>query len=64
MLTRPTSGQQYELLDWLANVTFPMEAKFKDVTFAKRIYEHVVQTFINAGVRTLGLPWRPSLIPF
>ncbi|KAJ3504608.1 hypothetical protein NMY22_g17863 [Coprinellus aureogranulatus] len=46
------TGQQYELLDWLANVTFPMEAKFKDVAFARRIYKQVVRTFIDAGTTT------------
>lgn len=46
------TGQQYELLDWLANVTFPMEAKFADVAFAKRMYKHVVRSFINAGTTT------------
>ena len=49
-LTVQTSGQQYELLDWLANVTFPTEAKFQDVEFAKRMYKKVVRTFIDAGV--------------
>ena len=46
------TGQQYELLDWLANVTFPMEAKFKDVAFATRMYTRVVRDFINAGTTT------------
>lgn len=46
------TGQQYELLDWLANVTFPMEARFEDVEFAKRMYTRVVRDFINAGTTT------------
>ncbi|KAJ2912504.1 hypothetical protein MD484_g7910, partial [Candolleomyces efflorescens] len=46
------TGQQYELLDWLANVTFPTEAKFQDVDFAKRMYKRVVRTFIDAGTTT------------
>ena len=44
------SGQQYELLDWLENVTFPMEAKFADVEFAKAIYPSVVRRLIDSGV--------------
>lgn len=51
ILTVGTSGQQHELLEWLDKVTFPMEAKFKDVAFAKRVYKQVVRTFIDAGVR-------------
>lgn len=46
------SGQQYELLDWLENVTFPMESKFSDAEFARKTYPSVVQRFINAGVRS------------
>ncbi|KAF9014111.1 hypothetical protein BDQ17DRAFT_1270322 [Cyathus striatus] len=46
------SGQQYELLDWLAKVTFPMEAKFADAAFAKRTYERVVKRIIDSGTTT------------
>lgn len=46
------TGQQYELLDWLANVTFPTEAKFADVAFAKRVYQQVVRGFVDAGTTT------------
>ncbi|KAL1721068.1 hypothetical protein EV715DRAFT_288613 [Schizophyllum commune] len=46
------SGQQYELLDWLEHVTFPMEAKFADVDFARRTYESVVQRIVNCGTTT------------
>ncbi|TDL27413.1 Metallo-dependent hydrolase [Rickenella mellea] len=46
------SGQQYELLDWLENVTFPMESKFSDAEFARKTYPSVVQRFINAGTTT------------
>ena len=44
------SGQEHELLDWLAEVTFPMEARFKDVDFAKRAYGTVVRRIIDSGV--------------
>ncbi|THH07287.1 hypothetical protein EW145_g3472 [Phellinidium pouzarii] len=46
------SGQQYELLDWLENVTFPMESRFKDVEFAKKVYPGIVQRFIDCGTTT------------
>lgn len=35
-------GQQYELLDWLHNVTFPRERRFADVEYAERTYNSVV----------------------
>jgi guanine deaminase len=44
------SGQQYELLDWLNNVTFPTEAKFSDIDFARRTYESVVRRVVDSGV--------------
>ncbi|KAK0228746.1 hypothetical protein IW262DRAFT_1446281 [Armillaria fumosa] len=46
------SGQQYELLDWLSNVTFPMEAKFADLDFARDTYCSVVRRIINNGTTT------------
>ncbi|KAI0005998.1 guanine deaminase [Russula compacta] len=46
------SGQQYELLDWLQQITFPMEARFVDVDFARRAYRHIVKRIINSGTTT------------
>ncbi|KAI0797642.1 guanine deaminase [Abortiporus biennis] len=46
------SGQQHELLDWLSEVTFPMEARFKDVTFARKAYTSVVRRIIDCGTTT------------
>jgi guanine deaminase len=46
-----SSGQQYELLDWLNNITFPMEAKFSDIDLARRTYESVVRRVLDCGVR-------------
>ncbi|KAG6820865.1 hypothetical protein H0H93_010692 [Arthromyces matolae] len=43
------SGQQYELLDWLSNVTFPMEAKFSDIEFARRSYKSATTTCCYYG---------------
>jgi len=45
-----SSGQQYELLDWLDNITFPVEAKFSNIDFAQRTYESVVRRVIDCGV--------------
>ncbi|KAF8077648.1 hypothetical protein FPV67DRAFT_1614641 [Lyophyllum atratum] len=46
------SGQQYELLDWLSQITFPMEAKFSDIELARRTYEDVVRRVIDCGTTT------------
>ncbi|KAF5391284.1 hypothetical protein D9757_001998 [Collybiopsis confluens] len=46
------TGYQYELLDWLEKFTFPLEAKFKDVEFAKNTYPSVVKKFIASGTTT------------
>ncbi|KAG5644224.1 hypothetical protein DXG03_008819 [Asterophora parasitica] len=43
---------QFELLDWLSNVTFPMEAKFSDTDFARRTYESAVRRVIDCGTTT------------
>ncbi|MFV0465520.1 MAG: amidohydrolase family protein [Lachnospiraceae bacterium] len=32
-------GMDLELLDWLSTYTFPEEAKYKDITYAKKAYE-------------------------
>ena len=58
-------GQQYELLDWLDNVTFPMESKFSDLDFARRTYKSVVRQVINCGVRILSpfLFHNSSIVP-
>lgn len=44
------AGQEYELLQWLDNVVFPMEAKFKDADFAAKAYARIVKRYIDAGV--------------
>ncbi|GAA5976502.1 hypothetical protein JCM10908_005522 [Rhodotorula pacifica] len=45
-------GQQYELLDWLDNLTFPAEAKFADAAHARRVYDSVVERVISTGTTT------------
>ncbi|KAJ6630609.1 hypothetical protein B0H10DRAFT_1982024 [Mycena sp. CBHHK59/15] len=46
------TGQQYELLDWLESITFPMESKYSDVDFAQRTYASVVRRIIDSGTTT------------
>ncbi|KAG0705067.1 hypothetical protein DFH29DRAFT_908642, partial [Suillus ampliporus] len=41
-----------ELLQWLDNYTFPTEARFKDVEYAKRAYPDVVRRMVNSGTTT------------
>ena len=62
MLT--ASGQQYELLDWLKETTFPMEARFADVDFARRAYSLIVKRIINSGVLELFLLSKASSFQF
>ncbi|KDN39078.1 hypothetical protein K437DRAFT_14574 [Tilletiaria anomala UBC 951] len=45
-------GQQYELLDWLNNITFPRERKFEDLSYAQRTYSSVVQRLVDSGTTT------------
>ncbi|MBB4826745.1 guanine deaminase [Sporosarcina luteola] len=40
------------LSDWLQTYTFPSEAKFADVDFARRVYEDVVETLLANGTTT------------
>ena len=64
MLTRllTTSGQQYELLDWLQKVTFPMETRFGKEEFARRAYEMIVKRTIDCGVYSSHFPGFKVLI--
>lgn len=45
-------GQQYELLDWLNNVTFPRERRFAEEDYAEKTYNSVVQRLIDSGTTT------------
>ena len=40
-------------MDWLKHYTFPLEAKFEDEDFAKRVYSTVVRRIVDAGVSDL-----------
>ncbi|KDR73640.1 hypothetical protein GALMADRAFT_100454 [Galerina marginata CBS 339.88] len=46
------TGGQYQLLDWLKYVTFPMESKFSNLEFARKTYESVVRRVIDSGTTT------------
>lgn len=40
------------LYDWLNDYTFPLEAKYDDLTFATRVYEDLVDTLLSLGTTT------------
>lgn len=40
------------LSEWLNTYTFPLEAKFSDLAFAKKIYSHLVETLLAGGTTT------------
>lgn len=46
-------GTDLPLLDWLKKYTFPKETKFKDLNFAKDVYEKVVKRLIKNGTTTV-----------
>ncbi|CAM1504848.1 Fc.00g024390.m01.CDS01 [Cosmosporella sp. VM-42] len=45
-------GQGLHILDWLAQVTFPHEARFSDPAYAVRVYESCVEGFLRQGITT------------
>ncbi|KAI1114130.1 guanine deaminase [Nemania sp. NC0429] len=45
-------GQSMHILDWLDNVTFPNEARFRDPEYARRIYASCVDGFLQQGITT------------
>jgi len=51
------TGQQYELLDWLEHITFPVEKKFADEDFARTLYKEVVRRVLALGVCIPVLPF-------
>jgi guanine deaminase len=40
------------LYEWLNTYTFPLEAKYADLDFAKAVYEHLVHTLLANGTTT------------
>lgn len=45
-------GQGLHILDWLNEITFPIEARFADPVYARRIYEQTVEDFLRQGITT------------
>jgi guanine deaminase len=45
-------GQGLHILDWLDQVTFPVEARYADRAYAARIYEDTVDDFLRHGITT------------
>jgi len=57
-------GQEYQLLDWLSNVTFPREQMFADERYAAAVYDEVVKRTLAVGVSRVELdPDSSSLCP-
>lgn len=46
------TGQQYQLLEWLENITFPTESRFSDLDYAREAYSQVVTRVLNNGTTT------------
>mmetsp|Transcript_12313 Transcript_12313/g.24329 ORF Transcript_12313/g.24329 Transcript_12313/m.24329 type:complete len:242 (+) Transcript_12313:78-803(+) len=46
------TGMDMPLLDWLETYTFPCEAKFKDLQFAKEVYRKAVARSLLSGTTT------------
>jgi len=45
-------GQGLHILDWLEQVTFPIEARFSDISYARKTYENTVCDFLRQGITT------------
>lgn len=50
----PNAGLGYDssLLDWLQKYTFPLEMKYKDIDFARKVYTAVVDRTLSNGTTT------------
>ncbi|KAL4994878.1 hypothetical protein BDV10DRAFT_175844 [Aspergillus recurvatus] len=45
-------GQGLHILDWLSEITFPVEARFADPAYAATMYEQTVDDFLRQGITT------------
>ncbi|KFZ02808.1 hypothetical protein V502_11490 [Pseudogymnoascus sp. VKM F-4520 (FW-2644)] len=45
-------GRGLQILEWLDTVTFPNEAKFRDLQYARKVYESCVDGSIKQGITT------------
>ena len=43
------TGMDLPLLDWLKTYTFPVEAKFADLSYARRVYRRLARDLIANG---------------
>lgn len=48
-------GMDKELIPWLNSYTFPEEAKFKDLTYAKTVYKKVIKELWKQGTTAAAL---------
>lgn len=48
-------GMDLPLLDWLNTYTFPVEAKFKDNDFARRVYKELAKKLIENGTTRVAM---------
>lgn len=54
------------LNEWLNTYTFPLEARYKDMEFARRVYDHLVTSLLRCGTTTglffATVDYEPSLL--
>ncbi|CAM3694779.1 guanine deaminase [Parendozoicomonas haliclonae] len=59
-------GLDLPLYDWLSNYTFPLEAKYQDLEFARQVYGDLVQSTLSSGTTSAvyfsSLHLEPSLV--
>lgn len=48
-------GMDLPLLDWLTQYTFPLEARFSDVDYARKIYRQLVRELIQNGTTRVAM---------
>ena len=57
-------GMDMELLDWLNTYTFPEEAKYKDIEYAKKAYKKFVDATTRSEERRVGKECRSRWSPY
>lgn len=48
-------GMDLPLLDWLNTYTFPLEARFADTKYARRVYERLAKALIDGGTTRVAM---------
>lgn len=51
------TGLDLTLLQWLNTYTFPVESRFKDLDFARKVYTQVVVSLLGSGYRVCQNVW-------